>query len=64
MTIKRRAESRKGMIQSSIAFTPDMHRRLALAALEERVTIMQIIREAVTVFLDRRDAKRKGRGRA
>jgi hypothetical protein len=52
------------MIQSSIAFTPEMHRRLALAALEERVTIMQIIREAVAVYLDRRDAKRKGRGRA
>ena len=62
--VKRRAESREGMIQTSVAFTPDMHQRLAIAAVEERAALVELIRDAVRDYLDRRDRKRRGRGRS
>ena len=39
---KRRAESREGMIHMSVAFTSEMHRRLAIAALEDRAAIVEL----------------------
>ena len=61
---KRRAESRKGMIQMSVAFTPELHRRLAIAALEDRAAIVEIIRDAVSQYLERRDSRGRGRGQS
>lgn len=59
---KRRAESREGMIVTTIALSPGLHRSLALAALEEQASINELVREAVQQWLGRRQA-RKGRTR-
>lgn len=59
--VKRRAESREGMILTTVALPPDLHRRLALAALEENAAAAELIREAVREYLSRREKKAKGR---
>jgi predicted transcriptional regulator len=55
---KRRAESREGMIVTTIALSPDLHKRLAIAAIEDGAASAELIREAVQEWLARR--KRKG----
>ena len=55
---KRRAESREGMVVTTVALRPTLHRRLVLAALEENAASAELIREAVEEWLDRR--KRRG----
>jgi Arc/MetJ-type ribon-helix-helix transcriptional regulator len=55
---KRRAESREGMVITTVALPPVLHRRLVLAALEENAASAELIREAVEEWLDRR--KRRG----
>ncbi len=59
--IKRRAESRSEMVVTTIALEPEMHRRLVIAALEEHAASVEIIRDALRVYLDRRDRKQRGR---
>ncbi len=49
------------MILTTVALTPQMHRRLVIAALEERAASVEILRDALREYLDRRDRKR-GRG--
>jgi predicted transcriptional regulator len=56
--MKRRAESREGMIVTTIALPPDLHKRLAIAALEDGAASSYLIREAITEWLDRRKRKR------
>ena len=55
---KRRAESREGWIVTTVAFDPQLHRRLSFAAIEERAALTAVVREAVTEWLDRREVKR------
>jgi predicted transcriptional regulator len=57
---KRRAESREGMIVTTVALDPELHRALAIAALEEIAATAEIMREAVREWLATR-AKRKKR---
>lgn len=45
------------MVVTTVALTPEMHRRLVIAALEERAASVEIIRDALSVYLDRRDGK-------
>jgi hypothetical protein len=54
---KRRAESREGMVVFTVALEPELHRRLAIAAVEDRAAIVVIVREAVTDWLERRERK-------
>ena len=62
MAKKRRAANRADMVMTTVAFPPDLYRRLAIAALDEHAAIAQLIREAVTEWMRRRDAgRRKGR---
>jgi len=56
---KKRAESRKGMVVTSIALDPATHRQLALAAVEDNTAMTELIREAIQEWLARR--KRGGR---
>ena len=58
---RKRAESRKGMIVTTMALTETLHRRLAIAAVEERAAITEIVRQAVKEWLDRRVRAKKGR---
>jgi hypothetical protein len=61
---KQRADSREGMIVTTVALPQDLHRRLMLAALEENAAAVEIIRQAVRELLDRREQKgKKGGGR-
>jgi predicted transcriptional regulator len=52
---KRRAENREGMIITTIALSPELHRRLAMAALENNSTAAQLMRDAIEQFLHRYD---------
>ena len=63
MVAKRiRAATRKGMIVTTVALPEDLHRRLALAGLEERIVLTELVRLALVDWLDRRDRQsRKGK---
>ena len=54
-----RAESRDGMRVTTIALRDDMHRKLAIAAIEESTVMTEIVRRALAEWLDRRGRKRK-----
>ena len=56
---KKRAESREGMVVTTIALDEDLHQRLAIAAVEERAAITELVRVAVTEWLDRRRPERR-----
>jgi len=60
---RKRAESRKGMIVTSVALDEKLHRRLAFAAVEDRAAITELARQAIREWLDRRD-KKHGKGKA
>ncbi len=60
---KRKAESREGMIITTVALPPELHRRLVLAALDENAAAAELIRQAVQEWLDRRERERKGRAK-
>ncbi len=59
---KKRAETRKGMVITTVALDQDLHRRLVLAALEENAASAELIRQALWEWLDRRE-RRKGRAK-
>jgi hypothetical protein len=51
------------MVVTTLALAPELHRRLAVAAVEDNAAINELVREAVRQWLDRRDQARKGRSR-
>ena len=51
---KRRAESREGMVVTTVALPPDLHKQLVIAAVEDGAASAQLIREAVEEWLKRR----------
>ena len=51
------------MVVTTVALEPGLHRRLAIAAVEDNAALTELVREAVREWLDRRDQARKGRGR-
>jgi len=61
---RKRAESREGMIVTSVAFEEELHQRLAIAAVEDRAAITELVRQSVREWLDRREKRRKGRARS
>ncbi len=62
--MKKKADSRQGHVVTTVSFSPDLHRRLAIAALEEQMALVELIRQAAIEWLARRSHKRKGRVRA
>lgn len=58
---RRRADTRKNMIVSTMALPEALHQRLAIAAVEDRSAITALVRDAVEQWLERRDRKRKAR---
>jgi len=52
VTAKRKASSREGMVVTTVALPLDLHRRLAIVALDEHAAIAEIIREAILRYLD------------
>lgn len=59
--VKRRAETRDGMIVTTVALSPDLHRRLVVAALEDNATSAVLIRDALEMYLDQRNRRKKGK---
>jgi len=57
---KKRASTREGMITLTVAMEPALHRRLAIAGLDENSSMNELIRQAIREFLDRRNLKDKG----
>jgi len=51
------------MIVTTIALAPELHRRLAIAAVEDRAAITELVRAALAEWLDRRERKQNARGR-
>lgn len=49
------------MIVTTLALPPALHKRIAVAAIEEHAAVAQLIRDAVTEWLDRRSKRRGGR---
>ncbi len=60
---KKRAESREGMMVTSVALDEELHRRLAIAAVEDNAALTELVRQAVREWLDRRDRKRRRRAK-
>lgn len=61
LTMKKRADSRQDMVVTSVALDKELHKRLAIAAVEDGAAMTELVREAVTDWLNRRE--RKGRGK-
>lgn len=59
-----RAESREGMRVTTVALEEGMHRRLAIAAIEESTVMTELVRRALAEWLDRRARKRRESKRA
>jgi predicted transcriptional regulator len=51
------------MTVTSIALPDELYRRLKMAALDERRPSVDLVRQALTEFLDRRDSGRRRKGR-
>jgi hypothetical protein len=63
-TKRKRAETREGMRVTTMALPEDLHRKLAIAALEDNTVMTELVRQAVTEWLERRKrATRSKRGR-
>jgi hypothetical protein len=61
---KKRADSREGMVVTSLALEEEQHRALAIAAIEEKAAITELARQAIREWLERREKeKRKGRAK-
>jgi hypothetical protein len=54
---KRRAESRKGMMVTTVALSVDTRKRLAVAAVEEGAAMTELVRRAVEEWLRRRKGR-------
>ena len=54
---KTRAESRQGMVVTTIALPAALHKKLMLAAVEDNAAATEIVRRAVAEHLARRGKK-------
>ena len=57
--VKRRAPTRENMVILSVAFEKNLHRRLAISALDANASMNELIREAVREWLHRHDRRKK-----
>jgi hypothetical protein len=60
---KKRAETREGMVVTSVALDQELHRRLAIAAVEDNAALTELVRYAIAEWLNKRDRQRKGRAK-
>lgn len=58
MSKRQRAASREGMVVTTIALPDDVHRALAIAAIEERTVMTELVRQAVQEWLKRREGRK------
>ena len=53
MLKRQRAESREGMVTTTVALPDELHRALALVAVEKRTVMTELVRQAVREWLVR-----------
>ncbi len=58
---KKRAQSREGMVVTTVALEKELHQRLAIAAVEDNAALTELVRRAISDWLFRREQKRKRR---
>ncbi len=58
---KKRADSREGMVVTTVALEQELHRRVAIAAVEDNAAITELIRQAIREWLDRRERRRRAK---
>ena len=46
------------MVVTTVALPEELHRRLAVAAIEDRTVMTELVRKAVTLWLAARDRRR------
>ena len=56
---KKRAESRKGMVVTTVALNRGLHRRLVLTGLDTNTTLNELIRQALREWLGRKRTPKK-----
>jgi hypothetical protein len=61
-TKRKRAESREGMRVTTIALTEEMHRKLAVLAIDRRTVLTELVREALAQWLSRQGRNPSGKG--
>ena len=54
---RKQAETREGMIVTTIALRETVHRRLSIAAIEDHTVMTELVRQAVNEWLARRGGK-------
>lgn len=59
---KRRAETRADMVITTVALDRELHRQLAIAAVEENAATTEIMREALRAWLRDRAKRTKRKG--
>ena len=57
--LKKRADSRVDMVVTTVALDRELHRRLAIAAVEDNAAMTELIRQAIREWLDRRERRRR-----
>lgn len=60
---RKRADTREGMVVTTVALSEEVHQRLAIAALEGRTVMTELVRQAVAEWLERRERKKPGRSK-
>jgi hypothetical protein len=54
---RKQADSREGMIVTTIALRRDVHRHLSIVAIEDHTVMTELVRQAVDEWLARRGRK-------
>jgi len=49
------------MVTTTVALPANLHKRLAIAGVEERAALTELVRDALTEWLDRRERRRRAR---
>ena len=60
---RKRAATREGMIVTTVALDVDVHRRLAIAAIEDGTVMTELMRQAITEWLRARGRRDRDRSR-
>ena len=58
-SMRKRAESREGMVSTNVAFKKAVHFRLRVLSAETGIVMTEIVRQAVDEWLKRHDRKGK-----
>ena len=58
---KKRADSREGMVVTTVALDRELHRRLAIVAVEDNAAMTELIRQAIREWLDRGERQKRAK---